>query len=376
MKKKILAYVISIVSLLSASSCVKAAENISWEEDNSIIESQEDNQNVAKSNEKEELVDDDLLIIAEEVPEPIKSSITISAVGDCTLGRDDRGDYYYSLPYFLEVNNNDYSYFFKGVYDILNKDDLTIANLESPLTDATVRAQKKFTFKGPSDYTNILINGSVEAVNLANNHTYDYLEAGYNDTLNTLKESPLLYFGNGIYSIKEINGKKIGMCGIQGWSQESACADIDAASLYFAENNCDLKIYTFHWGIEREYQQNYIQENIAHYAIDKGADLVLGHHPHVLQGIEEYNGKYIVYSLGNFVFGGNKNPGDKDTMIFQITFNYEDGILTEPLVNIIPASLSSTNAYNDYQPQILDGDEKARVLKKILNSSTNFTYED
>ena len=319
---------------------------------------------------------DNPALVGPPVVEPVEKSITITAVGDCTLGRDDRGSYDYSLPYYLEKNNNDYSYFFKGVYDILSQDDLTIANLETTFTDSTKRADKQFTFKGPSDYTNILTSGSVEAVNLANNHTKDYLQKGYDDTLAALENSPVKYFGNGIYSIMEIKGVRIGMCGIQGWGSSSACKDIDEAMEYFKANQTDLEIFSFHWGVERDYKQNDTQEKIARYAVDSGADLVLGHHPHVLQGVEYYNGVYIVYSLANFVFGGNKNPSDKDTMVFQITFDYEDEKLVGTTPRIIPTSVSSTTKRNDYQPTVLDGDERERVLKKILKSSTNFNYNE
>ena len=114
-----------------------------------------------------------------------------------------------------------------------------------------------------------------------------------------------------------------------------------------------------------------IAKTLAHLAIDQGADLVVGHHPHVLQGIEKYQGKNIVYSLGNFCFGGNKNPSDKDTMIFQQTFTVENGKLAEDdVTNIIPCSLSSESGYNNYQPMVLEGSEKERVLQKIEDFST------
>ena len=86
-------------------------------------------------------------------------------------------------------------------------------------------------------------------------------------------------------------------------------------------------IVNFHWGIEKQYTPDENQKALAHLAIDEGADLVIGHHPHVLEGIEKYNGKYICYSLGNFCFGANRNPKDKDTMIFQQTFTLKQTIL-------------------------------------------------
>lgn len=371
-RKKLLLAILSSLSIV-LSSCghkedvvdeVSIKEDITLEtvSENNILEEQEETQEVQ--------------VKQKEIEKPIKKEITISAVGDCTLGRDDNFDYVNSLPDVLKQNEHDYSYFFRGVKDVLESDDLTIANLEGPFTTNEQKRDKKFTFKGDLDYTNILLAGSVEAVNLANNHTYDYGERGYLDTLKALDEYNVPYFGYDNYLIEEIDDIKIGMAGVLGWTEEEAKKETDKAINYFKNNNVDLIIMTYHWGIEREDKQNSVQENIARYAISEGADLVLGHHPHVLQGIEYYEGKYIVYSLGNFVFGGNKNPSDKDTMIFQITYSYENNILKDTSINIIPCSLSSVQDKNDYQPTILEGEEKERVLNKIFKSSTNLEYID
>ncbi len=311
-----------------------------------------------------------------QVPKVEKKEITISAVGDCTLGTDTNFGYNGSFTDILDSNHRDFSYFFQGVNKVLSKDDLTIANLETTFTDSTTKVTKKFNFKGDFDYTNILKSGSVEVVNLANNHTYDYGEEGYTDTIEALKKANIPYFGYEDYSIIEVQEMQIGLAGITGWDETSAKENTEKAIQYFHENNTDLIILTYHWGIEREYKQNVVQESIGRYAIEKGADLVIGHHPHVLQGIEQYQGKYIVYSLGNFVFGGNRNPSDKDTMIFQETFSFEDGVLIDTEINIIPCSLSSRSDLNDYQPVISQGSEYTRILEKVLESSTNVKESD
>ena len=133
----------------------------------------------------------------EKVEEQQPVEITISAVGDCTLGTDTHFGYENTLPYVLEEHENDYGYFFQGVESILENDDLTIANLETTLTDATedYRVDKKFNFKGDASYTNILKEGSVEVVNLANNHTFDYGNVGYEDTIENLNRAQIPYFG-------------------------------------------------------------------------------------------------------------------------------------------------------------------------------------
>ena len=114
---------------------------------------------------------------------------------------------------------------------------------------------------------------------------------------------------------------------------------------------------------------------MGHYLIDNGADLVVGTHPHVIQGIEKYNDKYIIYSLANFVFGGNQNPPDKDTFMFRQTFNFSNGKLQiDDNIEIVPASVSGFKNKNNYQPVILDGEEKVRVFNKIMKYSSGFNY--
>lgn len=140
------------------------------------------------------------------------------------------------------------------------------------------------------------------------------------------------------------------------------------------EAGAQVIIVNFHWGTEKKYVPNDTQKPLAHLAIDEGADLAIGHHSHVFQGIERYKGKCIAYSLGNFSFGGNSNPSDKDIMIFQQTFTVTDGELeTNDDINVIPCSISSASEYNDYCPIPLEGSEKERVLEKLIEYSADIT---
>lgn len=314
------------------------------------------------------------IVDKEEIKELLETNnlkkITINAVGDCTIGYDDSFGYNSSFNEYKD--NYGYEYFFSNVKDIFKTDDLTIANLETTFTESNIKKEKKFNFKAPLDYVNILTTSSIEMVNIANNHIYDYNEIGYNDTINTLKNNDIKYFGFENYYIYEKEDIKVGFAGI--FCIESKCTnEVDKAIKYFNDNNVSTIIVSFHWGIEKDYKQSEIQTFLAHYAIDNGVELVLGHHPHVLQGIEVYKGKYIVYSLGNFSFGGNKNPSDKDSMIFNIEFYYEDNKLTHKIVNVIPVSISSVNNTNDYRPTILTNEEYTRVLKKIELYSRGIT---
>ena len=149
-----------------------------------------------------------------------------------------------------------------------------------------------------------------------------------------------------------------------------------------ARAGCDLLIVNLHWGWERQNQQCHEQVEMGHAAIDAGADLVIGTHPHVYQGIEKYRGKYIVYSLGNFCFAGNANPDDKRCLIFQQTFSFNPGMgiaqanILDAGINIIPASISSVEDRNDFVPTVLPAEAGAALLKEVAACSTSFSLSD
>lgn len=296
--------------------------------------------------------------------------VTISAAGDCTLGTDEHFDKSTSLPAMYQAKGADW--FFAGVKDIFAADDLTLVNLEGTFTTSTARADKTYAFKADPEYAGILTAGSVEAVNVANNHSRDYGEQSYTDTVSAVEAAGIAVSGYDKVAVVEKNGVKIGMTGLSTLSgmegkEEQLKTNIES----LRAQGANLIITSFHWGIEKENTPTSDQIAMAHAAIDAGSDLVLGHHPHVLQGIEVYKGKYICYSLGNFCFGGNKNPKDKDTMIFQQTFTFVDGALqTDGNVKIIPCSLSSVSDRNDYQPTPVSGSEAERINTRIEEFSS------
>lgn len=302
-----------------------------------------------------------------------KKSITISFAGDVTLGNYKGSPYGGTFDNEFSNQGGNFDYFFENVRDIFSQDDLTVVNLEGPLTTATNVKVKKFAFKGDPSYVNILKSGDIEAVTLANNHSEDYYEQGMTDTKSILSENNIKYFGLGEKAIVETQGIKVGLLGYNGWPENYTKENLDSmkSDIESMKKESDMVAVYFHWGVERAYSPNEVQKNFAYDSIDYGADVVIGSHPHVVQGIEQYNGKYIVYSLGNFCFGGNKNPSDKDSMIYQQTFNFENNKLVSiDIPNIIPCSISSTKGRNDYRPSVLDGTEQDRVMSKIKEIST------
>ena len=299
-------------------------------------------------------------------------SLTLSVVGDCTLGTDETFDYDTSLNAYYENYGADY--FLQNVRSIFSADDLTIANFEGTLTDSDEREDKTFAFKAPASYASILSGSAVEAVNTANNHSHDYGDQGFDDTLAALDDAGIVHFGYDETAVMDIKGIKVGMVGIyelyDHLDREQQLKDNIAK---VQADGAQLIVVIFHWGNETETVPDSNQTTLGRMAIDLGADLVCGHHPHVLQGIETYKGKNIVYSLGNFCFGGNSSPSDMDTMIYQQTFTIDaDGVKNDNVTNIIPCSISSAayDGYNNYQPTPAEGDEATRILEKINERSS------
>lgn len=302
-------------------------------------------------------------------------TLTITATGDCTLGKTQEQSYDGSFYAYYDSYGADY--FFDNVRSIFEQDDMTIINLECVLTTSEDRVEKTFNLKGEPEFVQILTGSSVEVCSLGNNHTYDYGESGFQETKSVLEEAGITYAytqQTGMYTTED--GVKVGIVSSSLLSQSSERTDMLKEGIRnLREDGADVVIACCHWGIEKEYYPTDYQQTTAHELIDAGADLVIGNHPHVLQGVEEYNGRLILYSLGNFCFGGNKNPSDKNTMMFQQTFTIRDGeVQTDQIdARIIPCRLSSSDGYNDYQPVIASGETKQNIIDLVNEYSEPYS---
>lgn len=329
--------------------------------------------------------DETTVELEDTVEEPVVEviDITISAAGDVTLGNYHGQGYDNSFKQTFE-RLKDYNYFFKNVYDVFSQDDFTIVNLEGVLTTSEDMAPgRTFNIKGDPSYKNILVAGDVEGVSMENNHRRDWGEQGTTDTVAALESVNIAYAYMENVGYYEVEGVKIGWVSVNPASYGSAHESyIEDGIAKLKAEGADIILACCHWGIERDNYPTDYQRTLGKKCIDLGADLVIGHHPHVLQGIEEYNGKYILYSLGNFSFGANKNPADKDTMIYQQTFQFEKTTMADGTVTIkkldtiqakmIPCSISSVTSRNDYCPTPLTGSEGQRVIDRINTYSANF----
>jgi len=328
---------------------------------------------IAEEEKKEEVI----------IKEPVKKAILISFAGDFTLGTDTKFGYDGSLPAAFINSGRKYSYFMQNVSSIFSQDDYTLVNLETTFTDSNVKAPKDgdifYNFKGPKEYVNILKTGSIDGVTISNNHIYDYGKQGIQDTVNTLKENNIDICGEGYKILKEIQGVKFGFLGYTGWeySNELKTKIINDIS-ELKNQGAEVVIPYFHWGIERSYEPDYVQQKLARFAIDNGADAVIGSHPHVIQSMENYKGKLIAYSMGNFCFGGNSNPPDKRTFILQVKANMQDDKLVNFEYKVLPAMVSSRSDKNDYIPTLATGENKTNILKTLneLSPTLNGNIKD
>lgn len=284
-----------------------------------------------------------------EAPGYDSVQLTLTFGGDCTLGRGHNFSYSRSFDEMYDLKGP--SYFFSDITEFFD-DDLTMVNFEGTLTTSTVHANKTFAFKGRPEYAKVIDEGSIDVVSVANNHSMDYLQRGFDDTVRYL--SPYVAVsGYARMPIVTVKGVRIGFASNVGWSFDTAQKNfIDNAIRDLRQRGAELIVFNYHWGIEKSYHSDATQRAIGHYCIDQGADLVIGHHPHVVQEVEVYKGKPIAYSLGNLVFGGNNNPSDKKCLIFRqnYTFDLNTRKISASSHQAIPYKISSVSWRNDYHP--------------------------
>ncbi len=302
--------------------------------------------------------------------QPPETRMVFTFAGDCTLGCHTL--HTHAGYGFLMTVGEDYDYPFQNVRQWFENDDFTMVNLEGVLGDKGQPAGKRYAFRGPAQYTNILTRNSVEAVTIANNHTLDYGEEGYAETKRILDKARIPYVETNKTKLVTLeNGVTVGLYGSVYNSVDPEAVVAGIAEL--KQQGADIIIYAPHWGTEHSFRPTQEQKDLGRAAIDAGANLVYGCHPHVLQPIEEYSGGAIFYSLGNFSFGGNIYPADYDTAIIQQELILtENGEVTLGERTIVPCSISSIEKRNNYQPTPYPEGSEAyeRVLSKLDGTYT------
>jgi poly-gamma-glutamate synthesis protein (capsule biosynthesis protein) len=308
--------------------------------------------------------------------------VIISAVGDVTLG--------YHFPALFDRVRREWGtkaaflFPFVRVRNWLASSDLCIANCEGTFTNCDKPRTKSYTFKAPPELARCLRAGGVSVVNLANNHFMDYGDAGASETIEACLAHGVVYTGGGLdRSDAESprfftrNGIRIAHIGCAQVGRSLAartpgpgthpCTERTYDIVKEAKQACDVVVVSCHWGVERTPYPTSEQRKAARCFIDAGASVVFGHHPHVLQGVEQYEHGVIFYSLGNFAFGGNRFPADRDSVIARVRCTAR-GVESFEMVPVI-----THPAHSVFQPYVPDDDVRARILAKLEERSTQLS---
>ncbi|MBR5961153.1 MAG: CapA family protein [Clostridia bacterium] len=326
----------------------------------------------------------DVIDLSEEESKTIQQDsngntiITITCTGDMTIGGDNYHKKGKKFKEELKKNGNDINFTMANVRDIFKNDDMTLVNFEGTFTDTKhVPDNKKgnsFLFNISPSYVNVLTDNYIEAVSLENNHVYDHGTEGYEDTKNTLRDAGVVYSNSNEIGVYYVNGIEIAMLsylcidrydkpvGDYANLYEKVAADIQST-----KEKYPIVIVSFHWGREKDYRPTDNQIKMGRLAVDSDADLVIGHHSHRINPIEQYNGVYICYSLGNFCFSGNDKPDDMNSYLFQTRFLVDKN--THEAKNlgfrIIPIRITSIKDRNNYTPTPITDDMK---IEGIINT--------
>lgn len=317
----------------------------------------------------------------QQADEEEKKGVTLSLIGDCSIG--DSIQYKGSdTSYHTVIDKNGYAWPFSLVREYLEQDDLTVANLEVVLTTRTKHTEKMYNLVADPDHVQALKEGGIEMVNTVNNHCMDFLEGGYADTLKHLDEAGILHFGsmyptdkegNDILGVADVGGIRFGFVGYSYPNENYDQNRIANRIQKLRDQGCDVVIVSLHWGRETYMTPESWQMSFAKQVIAAGADMIWGHHPHVLQPIQFYQGKPILYSTGNFTFG-TMSKVDPSTGIFQATYERIGGQVQLTELRVIPCE---TQGSPDYRPIPLTEPEKQRevfsklVLKKEYKNTQN-----
>lgn len=299
-------------------------------------------------------------------------TLTLSFVGDCSIGEaiQNKGE---ENGYTWMLDHNGMDWPFSLVREYLDADDFTFANLEVVFTERTKHLDKMFSLCGAPRYAEALLHSGVDAVNTVNNHCFDFNVEGYRDTLAALDAIGFAHFGS-VYVNNKTQGQDrmimarvkdvtIGALGFT-YPQESDLRLIGERIERLRDAGCDLVVVSLHWGKETHAMPESWQFGFARGVIDLGADVVWGHHPHVLQPVQLYHGGVILYSTGNFTFGTMSSKVDRDTGIFQLEYEKSDGGPALCRLRVIPCV---TTGKGDYRPyELTEEADRQRVFKKLI----------
>lgn len=322
----------------------------------------------------------DVLPIVDMPLEEGDVELVITFGGDVVLGtRETWWKNEFSFPTHLEIYGLEYP--FEKMSRIFEKDDMTLVNLECVLkaTGSGEDFSRDIRFRGLPEYAQILTLASIEQVNIANNHHVDYGDEGRAETRAALEAAGVAYSGYGYTYVWEASGYRIGFAGRReaSYVDDPLVIERDMNNLRLA--GCDLIIYSCHWGSEYKFRHNDMQEEMALAAAAAGADIIVGTHPHVVQGVDTIGDTLVLWSLGNLMFGGTHGAGMQtyDATLAQLRLRFDEQGYKGCSLTMIPILTSSLGheTYNDFYPIVATKKDKERILAQI-QADTEFPLSD
>ncbi len=297
-------------------------------------------------------------------------TVTLTFLGDCTLGGEEKTAGR-ATGFVQTVAQKGYDYPFRHLKKFTADDDLTVANLEGVLTDRKLKKEKKtYNFSGPTAFTQILTSAGIECVTLANNHTGDYGDAGLNDTKAALEQAGVAWFDRDSPVLWESpEGVRIGVVGVFYSLYGRHLTAFEKQVKTLRALGCAVVICVMHAGEEHTQTIDRHQKQIVQCAVKAGVDLVVGHHPHVVQGFDMVEGMPVAYSLGNCVFGGTMHVKDPDSLILRAELHLEEGKLTSSTLRFYPITITTDTERNNFCPSPVTGAAAQRALDKMKKST-------
>ena len=298
--------------------------------------------------------------------------ITLTCTGDALLGSNDLvSSQDYAFQRYIEKYG--YGYPFEKLQELMANDDITLINLECVLNDDAPAEKSRYRFRGPTDYANILHACSIEVVNLANNHSGDYGARGYQSTTAALDAVGIPYCGSTEHGNEacyvEVDGIRIGFVGVFPLHYKDHPQDLEKCFDYLKKEGCAVIVASLHCGAEYNDIHGNIHDKYGNILRGLGANIIVGNHPHVPQGIRVFNGITQIYSLGNASFGGNTGVDEEvhciQSAVAQFALHFEDGRYVGHQLTIWPIHISGVSPENNYQPVLVEGDAAQIVMKKI-----------
>lgn len=305
-------------------------------------------------------------------PDAEDTILRLTFGGDAVLGTREG---WWRKPEALPAYLAEYgmSWPFSGLADVFGADDMTLVNLECVLKadKNDMKTDKQFCFRGLPAWAEALKLGSIEQVNIANNHYIDYDSRGKRSTRDALTAAGIPFSGYTYTHVWETSGFKIGFAGCRETMFKRNTGLIREETQLLRNLGCDVVIYSCHWGAEYSPLHNELQEQMAHAAADAGVDLVVGTHPHVVQGAAQVGRTAVLWSLGNLMFGGTIDLSTFDAALVTAELHFDQAGYKGALLTYVPILTSSRAAegINDYRPVPAQGEDAQRILSLIQADS-------